>query len=111
MNIGPTNVMVDGLAMTTSVKTQLTSSEGTVDVIELKRKIERKEADLKRKDREIGSLQKDVQRALSENKELTDENESLNRSLANARMLNASVLDDTVQVLIMQFFLFFKIVV
>lgn len=98
MNVGSADVTVDGIAMTTSVKSQLTSSDGTVDIIELKRRIERKEAEAKRKDREIGSLQRDLQKLQKENKDLNSENENLNRSLSNARMLNASVLDDSVQV-------------
>lgn len=98
MNIGSTDVTVDGIAMTTSVKSQLMSSDGTVDIIELKRRIERKEAEVKRKDREIGNLQRDLQMSQKEKKDLQSENENLTRSLSNARMLNASVLDDSVQV-------------
>lgn len=98
MNLGNTDITVDGIAMTTSVKSQLTSSDGTVDIIELRRRIERKEADIKRKDREIGSLQRDLQKISKESKDLQQTNHDLTRSLSNARMLNASVLDDSVQV-------------
>lgn len=107
MNVGSADITVDGIAMTTAVKSQLAASEGTVDIIELRRKVERKEAEIKRKDREIGSLQRDLQKSQKENKDLQGENENLNRSLTNARMLNASVLDDSVQVTLGELSLYF----
>jgi hypothetical protein len=96
-NFGNTDITLDGIAMTTSVKSQLTGSDGTMDIFELKRRIERKEADLKRKDRELVNMQRDSARVGKESKELQQRNEDLTRSLANARMLNASVLDDSCQ--------------
>ena len=97
MNSGFADIAVDGMAIRTSVNSQLTSADSTVDIIELRRRIERKDAEIKRKDRDVAALQKEVAKLDKDNRALKEENDNISRSLSNARMLNASVTDETEQ--------------
>jgi hypothetical protein len=86
-------LMVDGISLKTTNSHAIAQQdvENTIDINELKRRIERRDAENKRKDREVILLQKEILTLTKEIQDLRDRNESLQSSLTNARLLtNAS---------------------
>jgi hypothetical protein len=86
-------LMVDGISMKTTNSHAVAQQdvENTIDINELKRRIERRDAENKRKDREVILLQKEILTLTKDMQDLRDRNESLQSSLTNARLLtNAS---------------------
>ena len=88
---------VDGIAVATSnLHIQAQSDIDTaIDINELKRRIERRDAECKRKDREITLLQKEVLSLTKDIHALRDRNDQLQHSLTNARLLTAASREDT----------------
>eukprot|EP00602_Paraphysomonas_sp_CaronLab_P012039 CAMPEP_0185038394 /NCGR_PEP_ID=MMETSP1103-20130426/33963_1 /TAXON_ID=36769 /ORGANISM="Paraphysomonas bandaiensis, Strain Caron Lab Isolate" /LENGTH=1393 /DNA_ID=CAMNT_0027576797 /DNA_START=230 /DNA_END=4411 /DNA_ORIENTATION=- len=81
---------------TTNAHTQAQADiETAVDINELKRRIERRDNENKRKDREISLLQKEVLSLTKEIHGLRDRNDQLQHSLTNARLLTAASREDT----------------
>lgn len=87
---------VDGVAVTTSVKAQNASEqpESTVDISELKRRIERRDNENKRKDREVTLLQKEILTLTKDIHGLRERNDQLQHSLTNARLLTATAREE-----------------
>ena len=85
---------VDGQAMATNARTQNNAAaeqmESTVDISELKRRIERRDNENKRKDREISLLQKEILTLTKDIHGLRERNDQLQQSLTNARLLTAT---------------------
>lgn len=87
---------VDGVSIATTnnyINIQA-DTENTIDINELKRRIERRDAENKRKDREITILQKEILTLTKDIQELRDRNDQLQQSLSNARLLTAASRQD-----------------
>jgi hypothetical protein len=85
---------VDGQAMATNARVQNNAAaeqlESTVDISELKRRIERRDNENKRKDREVSLLQKEILTLTKDIHGLRERNDQLQHSLTNARLLTAT---------------------
>ena len=88
------SIRVDGQAVATSVRAQhnptAAQMESSVDIAELKRRIERRDNENKRKDREISLLQKEILTLTKDIHGLRERNDQLQHSLTNARLLTAT---------------------
>jgi DNA repair exonuclease SbcCD ATPase subunit len=83
-------LQVDGISLSASNThhQQQAETEGNLlDINELKRRIERREAENKRKDREITLLQKEILNLTKELSDFRTRNETLQQSLSQARLL------------------------
>ncbi len=92
---------VDGTALNTSVLAQVSEPHVTFERDELQKKLDKKEIDLMRKEKELHKcemevfrLQKEAKLGASENQNLRDRNETLQQSLMNARLLSQNARDE-----------------
>ena len=85
---------VDGIALATTNQHIQSEMDMTVDINELKRRIERRDGENKRKDREITLLQKEILSLTKDIHGLRDRNDQLQHSLTNARLLTAASRED-----------------
>lgn len=86
---------VDGVSMKTTnahalQMAQQDNENTAIDINELKRRIERRDAENKRKDREIILLQKEILNLTKNVQELRERNEQLHNSLSNTKLLAIS---------------------
>jgi DNA repair exonuclease SbcCD ATPase subunit len=90
------NLAVDGVSMAvTNAHTMAQNDvENNIDINELKRRIERRDAENKRKDREVILLQREILNLTKETQDLRDRNEQLQQSLTNARLLTSASRQD-----------------
>ena len=92
---------VDGTALNTSVLAQVSEPNVTFERDELQKKLDKRDIDLMRKEKELHKcemevfrLQKEAKLSASENQNLRDRNETLQQSLMNARLLSQNARDE-----------------
>lgn len=97
------NISVDGNALSTSQRTATVITDPNIlyEINELQRKLDRREMELKRKDKDVIMLQKEIARyqkdmkgATSEVQSIRERNEQLQQSLMNSRLLSQDARDD-----------------
>lgn len=88
------NGAVDSISMAATNAHIRAQSDEDVDINELKRRIERRDGENKRKDREISLLQKEILSLTKDIHGLRDRNDQLQHSLTNARLLTAASRED-----------------
>ncbi len=91
------SIRVDGQAVATNARSiqnnvshENFAESSSMDVVELKRRIERRDNENKRKDREIALLQKEILTLTKDIHGLRERNDQLQQSLTNARLLTAT---------------------
>lgn len=92
MSSDHTKLGIDGVAFGVTMKAL--NTENDVDINELKRKLERKETDNKKKDREISVLQKEILTMTTDIQNLRLRNEQLQTSMSSARLVTTGARED-----------------
>jgi len=105
-NVGDPGASLDAVALKNNVVAQISEPNVTFERDELSRKLDRREIDMVRTEKdlhmrevEIVRLQKDVKLGVAEIQNLRDRNETLQQSLMNSRLMSQNARNEAETVL------------